>query len=892
MPITYGLGTEYGDSIAFYGRVNSSLLDAQESFARETGLKVTVIDERVNRWEEVVGDRTALKIAEVHNVSGDPNLPTYYSYRTQAKVIKLDNGNVVRVRIGKQTNGVTDPNDRQVYIQTITDLTDVDQWETWTLKYSGTHYAIELVQTGADTYDIYTSKPGVGLCKNNAVAWATASDGADLGNTIFISAVQADWDKEDEDSVPYYRQLNLCVVKPGKDGLRYMDYYYTSDVDSTSPSATLITNYFWTRHLISTLLMDDGNFLIIETMPITDPRSPNRTDSITCRIQSSPRPSISNPPLVIRGFGGDYGHNTISGARVFKFSDGYYYIFYRESHVDDAWQAISNTDLFVWQRSKDGLHWSEPVHCGFQPNERAGAFEATVDGEDWVYYCGNGDVHRRPATSKSYSIENYVPSLSWDSPRDNQEGSGSVTVANPAKVNDFLLDLSDRRIKIEPGIKAGDSFEFVQLEDNWIKSVVQESEGAKSRINIALGNVWSRLGTPLRDTVNIIGKTNYHDWDEGLPNQPFNYFFDSGEPTIVGNSLKVSEGGALWTGWKGINPEFDFHFSTWNIEFYIRYVDENNYIKVSYTEPSAGLITITQVKDNVSSTLDTASTSKLSTAFGGFTKHFFVRIRWNFLELWVTHPSLGKIGLGEFTLNDGDTDYLLSPGYVGWNSDSEYTISKFNFTDFEVPISSGDLIKTALAMGDYHDVIVPEGSQQYNLIWGPQTDLQTPAQALQNILEAEKLELVWRDNQIQVGQFKGVAPVKTITDRIIKTDYVDEASRRVNLVTVDGNDSSWIEVDSEDSQDRDRQIVAYYDLPELKTADEVKARAAEELRRSTLGQSPGGEVPLFFDLWRMDPIVWVDNQGRSYNVRIEGISVDINQSDEPHQRETLDTSIL
>lgn len=887
MPTIYGSGTEYGDTTAFYGRINSSLLDAQESFSRETGLKVTIIDERINRWEDVVDDGTALKIAEIHNISRDPRLPTYYSYRTQARVIKLDNGNVVRVRIGKQTNGTTDPDDRQVYIQTITDLTDTDQWETWTLKYSGTHYAIELVQTGANTYDIYTTKEGVGLCKNNVLAWAQADDDVNLDDGIFISAVQGDYDDADV----LYKQLNICVVKSGTDGIRYMDYYFTDDVDSTQPSQLTVSNYFWSRHLISTIKMEDNKFLIIETMPITDPRSQNRTDSITCRIQSEPIPDYTNPPLVIRGFGGDYGHNTISGARVFKFSDGYYYIFYRESHVDDAWEAISNTDLFVWQRSKDGLHWSEPVHCGFQPNERAGAFEATVDNQDWVYYCGNGDVHRRPATSKSYSIENYVPSLSWDSPRDNQEGSGQVLVANPSKVNDFLLDLSDRRIKIEPGIKAGDSFEFAQLEDTWIKTVVQESEGAKSRINIALGNIWSRLGTPLRDTVNIIGKTDYHDWATGKPNESFNYFFDSGEPEVVGNSLKVVGGGvALWTGWKGINPEFDFSLGSFLTEVYVRYIDENNYIKFAYTEPSAGLITITQVKDGTTTELDSYTVSNLTS--GGYSKHFWVRMRWSKLELFVSHPTFGKISMGGYTFDDPTVDYLLKPGYVGWGANSDYTVGGFNFTDFEVPISSGDLVKTALAMGDYHDVTVPDGSQQYNLIWGPQTDLQTPAQALQNALEAEKFELVWRDGQIQVGQFKDLSPVKTITDRIIKTDYVDEATRRVNLVIVDGNDSSWIEVDSEDSQDRDRQIVAYYDLPELKTADEVKARAVEELRRSKLGSSPGGTIPLFFDLWRMDPIVWVDNQGRSYNVRIEGISVDINQSDEPHQRETLDASLL
>lgn len=883
--LIYGSTVKYGDTDAFYGRVSASIVDAQESFFRETGLKVTVIDERINRWEEVVDDDTSLVLSDYLGLDTNPGSPSYYSYRTQAKAIKLDDGTVVRVRVGSKS----DLSDRQIYIQEITDLTSVSQWETWTLKYTGVNYAIELVQTGASTYDIYHTKQNLGLFKNNVLLWAQTDDGVDLERGIFISAVDAPWDSLYE-TTPYYKILNVGIVRAFADGFRYIDYYYTSNVDDNAPGFAW-SNYFWYRHLVSTILMDDGKFLIVETMPITDPRSPNRTDSITCRIQDYPFPDNSIAPLVIRGFGSDYGFNTISGARVHKFSDGYYYIFYREDHLGDAWESVTNTALFIWQRSKDGLHWSEPIHSGFLPNERAGAFEATVGGEDWVYYCGNGDVHRRPATKIEYSIEDYVPQISWESPRDNQEGTGQVVVANPAKVNDNLIDLSDRRIRIEPGIKSGDIYEFEQLEDTWIKTAIAVTEGAASRINLALGNVWSRLDSPFRDTINIIGQTHYEDWKDGTPNEPFNYYFTEGEPTKVNNSLKLTGGGiCLWTGWKGINPEFDISFDSFDLEVYLRYVDEDNYIKFVYTAPGAGLITIIQVKDGIESTITSYVVSNLASS--GYQKRFGVKIRWFSVEFFAYSGAGAKTEMGGFEFTDGTFDYLLKPGYVGWGMAATFTVNKFNFKDLELPMYTGDIVKMALAMGDYHDVTVPQGSEQYALIWGPQTDLQTPAQALRNALEAEKYELVWRDGQIQVGQFKDLEPVKTITDRIIKTDYVDEANRRINFATVDGNENSWSEVDSVDTQNRDRQIVAYFDLPELKTPEAVQARAVEELRRSKLGSSPGGQVPLYFDLWRMDPIIWVDNQGRTYNVRIEGMSIEINQSTEPSQRQTLDTSLL
>jgi hypothetical protein len=112
------------------------------------------------------------------------------------------------------------------------------------------------------------------------------------------------------------------------------------------------------------------------------------------------------------------------------------------------------------------------------------------------------------------------------------------------------------------------------------------------------------------------------------------------------------------------------------------------------------------------------------------------------------------------------------------------------------------------------------------------------------------------------------------------------------LALVDGNEDSWIQIDPADAQTRGRMIVSYLDLPELMDQNAVTARAIEEIRLSSRGESPSGEAILFFDLGRMDIVTWIDNHGNEYVVRIEGIEVNINQGKEPRQTMVLDTSLV
>jgi hypothetical protein len=278
-----------------------------------------------------------------------------------------------------------------------------------------------------------------------------------------------------------------------------------------------------------------------------------------------------------------------------------------------------------------------------------------------------------------------------------------------------------------------------------------------------------------------------------------------------------------------------------------------------------------------------------------FLHQIYIDIKWGFIRVQTTTGPGGNdvLLIGEVTVPDP----VINLGYIGWNAGTSdgpgLTIYNFAHHNWDQHIGSQFMIKQMLAMGDYHDVVVggPNGKQAF-LVWGPQTDIRSPADALRQLLDAEKLDLVWRDGVITVGQFTATAPIRTLQNELISTEYMEEAARRLNLVIVDGNEHSWFEADGADSRIRDRQIVGYFDIPELATQSDVRNRATEELRRSAAGQSPGALLPLQFDLWRMDPITIIDSLGDSKNVRIEGIRVTINQSTEPSQREELDTSLI
>jgi len=328
------------------------------------------------------------------------------------------------------------------------------------------------------------------------------------------------------------------------------------------------------------------------------------------------------------------------------------------------------------------------------------------------------------------------------------------------------------------------------------------------------------------------------------------------------------------------------HFSGFTGNPYIitRYQDPQNFMFWEY-DNGTGDLYLNQLIDGIIFGVDGVSVPVDSTPT--------IRIRqtWHFYEAWFNGVKVMDDAYADNHYVPGQNP-LIHQGYVGFAASAGgYTLSNFHFQDWESPITTEDLIRIALAAGDFHDVIVGGASSRvFALVWGPQTDAETLADALAQTLEIDKLQLIWRNGSVEVGKFNSETSKKTIRNEVVKSEEIDEANRRINLAVVDGNEDFWLEIDTADTMTRGRQITSYFDVPELLDRDDVIARAKEEIRRGAQGASPGGTTPLFFDLWRMDAVTWVDPEGNEKLVRIEGFSVEIDQSKTPHQRQTFDTA--
>jgi hypothetical protein len=143
-------------------RISAELEAAQTARVRETGMRLTLSDERVNLWEWVAGQ--TIPAAFYRTGTGTARDVDFEDYRGSAGMCILSNGHIVRVRNGDDE----DQTDRQIWVQEITDPTDPAQWEAWTVLYSGTHYSAS-VQPNGTSYKVYHSKAGGGIYINNVL---------------------------------------------------------------------------------------------------------------------------------------------------------------------------------------------------------------------------------------------------------------------------------------------------------------------------------------------------------------------------------------------------------------------------------------------------------------------------------------------------------------------------------------------------------------------------------------------------------------------------------------------------------------------------------------------------------------------------------------------------
>lgn len=145
--------------------------------------------------------------------------------------------------------------------------------------------------------------------------------------------------------------------------------------------------------------------------------------------------------------------------------------------------------------------------------------------------------------------------------------------------------------------------------------------------------------------------------------------------------------------------------------------------------------------------------------------------------------------------------------------------------------------------------------------------------------------------RLHIGKFINTEPQYTINNEILAQEHIEEGNVTPNIVAVDGEDDSWTEYDRGDLTARDVAINEYLDQPELSTLGSVRQRAIEEIASIKRGSSPGGDVVWMPYYTRMDRVYWIGEDGSKYEARIEGLSVQTDQSMTPFQRATIDAGL-
>jgi hypothetical protein len=872
----YGTGQLYGAvANTEYGRIDPAIATAQSQAVRQTALKITVRDSFPNRWEHVAG--TAIKIPDAWYVPGVTSaMQAYAGYQLQMGMCVLGNGNIIRVRIGDGTL-----NNRNIYRQTITDPTVASQWTTWSLEYSGTHYAVAVMPATSSTYYVYAAKAD-GVYKNNVLKQS-------ITNVIKLVPVVNDSDN-----------LFALVVKPhAKDKRRTIDIYRSYDIESVA--FVVDDNYDWFRTDLSAYYEVSTSIVWRAQVSAfhSDPRSVSLAESLMFgKAHSLSAPYFNEAPNLVRGFGSQAGNNAILFPILRLFNDGYFYLFYSESRYDASGDKAISANTVFWQRAKfnaesPGLKfWTEPVAIGFDDMPNTG-FEV-IERSGYLYLANNGAVWRRPTTTtQDYEVSNYVPSVELSIPRSNQEGSGSFRIANPNGINDAVSGFTDREVKVEIGIKVADgTYKYGECNRWWIDEVNTEKKGSVNRISVTLYDLWRRLAVPLRDTYNFVGQVKWKDICAGGSNKLYNYYPRACTATVLYTTDTsyychltkiVASSFFLYTGWKGHSAFVSVRSRGGKLDSGVRfgvvarYQDPSNYLWAFIKDGSVYFRRFVAGKEySIGSGVSVGALTNPTISITLRLANYEVKVN------GVTKISGSSLPI-DFT----------KPGYCGVkvSGTTSKTFDNFELTTWEQPYTTSDLIRTALALGDFHDVVVAGGDEpQLAVVWGPQTDLATPAAALAALLNQYKLDLAWHNGVIHVGQFKEVAPVKTLENQIISSEDTEKAGRRINLAVVDGQEDTYIEIDGADTRERGRQISRYFDLPELTSMDAVRARAQEEVRKGVVGVASKGSIPYLWDLWRMDVVTWIDATGDSTTQRIEGLEVSVNQGLQPHQRMVLDLS--
>jgi hypothetical protein len=867
--------------------------------AREIGLEVQIVNSHLNAWSKLAG--TELYWQENVGLIADGTEHWQPHLEFDACYNSYDN-KIYRAHINDT--------DKKVYVQTITNFGTASEWTTWTVLASCQTPCRGVCiwpKAGAAGYHLLytleldgTTKTGI-YDENNTAATSSmfAPSAGAAGHPYRISVVRPNnaWalvQVQATHPVDTYDQFNYYWF-------RLSDYAY-DNIDWTSDA--------WFHNDMVGYYDTDG-YHILQNAPILSDtnRDMSQGTVMAHHLNPSAYPWRSwgedTRSILMNASGSAY--TRIYDPYLTKLSDGYWYLFYSEEISNPSTspaaqvEASGNSQFrpLSWRRSKDCINWSEPVLAGI-----AGTVRIVEPGDGYVYACGYSQVYRRPTAATTYDLSDYTMTARLSMPRDNQPGSGSLSVANPEGVNGTVRDLAGRRCYVRPMVRDHNG-QWVRSEPGawWIKDVDQartDKNPAVNRLSVSLGDVYSQLQNTLRDVVNFPGKQAWSDWADGCPNQLFNYFFYNDEaPTITATSQISSKGAIIYTGWKGYNCHVEVTVDSApadSVTLYARYVDEKNY--VYFRRALDNSFSFGQCVDG------TESPFQVWSRLGSITYPYTLSLDLSWGRYIALLDGLDPLlDVVPTVMTDVETvtnlTYLVQhKGYVGFNGGSTTAVSVFShfvFSETARALTATDLFKAALARADYHDVSVDYASPSdvVATAWGPGTDMPTVEDALKKLLESEKAVMAFRGGKLRINQYSDyVSPILTVADQIIEFTENNSGDRRINVAIVDGNEHTYISADVTDLQARDAAISQYFDLPELLTAAAAQARAEEEIYRSRIGTSKGGTLVYPFDLEAQDVVTWVDQFGTSQVVRLEGITIDIDQGVKPHQHMEVDTSLV
>lgn len=858
---------------------------------RQTGVIAKVIDENLNSWEDFAGEDINVEVAYKYAAGDGPDEweQGYWGYRGQSAIcVTVDLSKIVRVRIGDGTSA-----DRTIYKQEITDPSDVSQWTAWTQLYTGDHFAVAIeATTGAGFRVIHAKDDGVYV---NNVKKITHT-----GVTRIKPLTQAP-------AHIYYQAVDQDI-----DGDRRLQWYYCPDVTSVIAGSLVNeepANYRWYRHDMGGIvhLFDEPDNAEVFNVHSIAMEGGSRNKSASQSLVNAGWwfDNPANGPAnvwdgldVLVGPSGQAGYKTYSNIYVNAMTGGYY-LFYSEQHRDAAGNVLSNLRMpLMWSRAL-GIpwDWAEPVPVGYTIWGFGGAVELSA----FIYVCGNGRVLRRTNVSTEYDITDYVLEGNFDQPRDNQKATGTLVCANPDNVVGTMLGLiasteaglTERRLDLQLGLKYPKDADYTwKKNDSWWVSSLSKSKTEKQyRLTLSFANFWQRLENPFRDSINIPGQINWKDWQDGGVNQTYNYTNETDEFLRIaeGDAYKIRTiaGDTLFTGWRGENGIVDCRFLTTTNDtgrIVFRYKDKNNYY---FAEVRGDAIKLGQVSNGDRTVLESVAQARTA----GFNMQ--VDFRWKNIDVYYN---------GHRVIHHRLANPIMLVGFVGFGKvdDANFDVHGFNLTEPNRPLATSDLMRRLLHRVEEFGVVISDdlpNADQINVLWGPQSDLDTPAKALQQLLETSKIDIAWRpegsvadpDARFWISRFEKDTGDYTFQDQVIEYTQVNEGRKRPNVVSVDGNDDSWTEYDRADLTTRDRPVNVYLDLPELKNPGEVRARAQQEIIDARRFNSPGGRAVWYPQYTRKDTVYWIDEDDNTFLTLIEGLAVEFNQSLTPFQRATIDT---